>query len=475
MAEAATTPAISVTAGAVLAGKYRVERELGIGGMGVVVEATHLHLDERVAMKLLLPSLIHDEEFKARFFREGRAAVKIRSEHVTRVLDVGALEDGQPYIVMELLEGQDLGRVIERGALPIAVAVDYVLQAAHAIAEAHAAGIVHRDLKPSNLFLTHRGDGTPCVKVMDFGISKVVDPNKPDMSLTRTATVMGSPLYMAPEQMRSTRQVDARADVWALGTILYEFLAGKVPFDAATMPELCAMILQDPPPKLRARRPEIPHDLEATVERCLSKRPDDRFASVAAFAASLAPFGSDEGRALSTSIAKMVPRYPSSTPSLADVTGSQPSLPAARSSGGLAGARTEPGWTTRSHEAQKNRALFVIGAAAVVACFVVGVAVFAVTRKHDEAKPSATAAPPPSALASVAPSATAVVTATSEPVVPPAPSASVALPSASSEVKHTTKTAPHPHPKSSAAPTTTAAPSATTPPPSNGLATDRHG
>jgi serine/threonine-protein kinase len=185
----------SFAPGAILAGKYCIERQLGIGGMGIVLLARHLQLDELVAVKLLLPDFVTDREFVERFFREGRAAAKIKSDHVTRVLDVGALENGQPFIVMEYLDGSDLGRVLEvRGQLPIALAVEYLVQACDAIAEAHKAGIVHRDLKPSNLFLTHRRDGSACVKVMDFGIAKVIDPTKADFQLTRTAIVLGSPL-----------------------------------------------------------------------------------------------------------------------------------------------------------------------------------------------------------------------------------------------------------------------------------------
>ncbi|MGH7270161.1 MAG: serine/threonine protein kinase, partial [Polyangiaceae bacterium] len=199
---------IGVQAGDVLAGKYRVEQVLGVGGMGVVVAAHHLQLDEKVALKFLLPHALTNAEAMARFEREARAAVKIKSEHVARVSDVGKLENGSPYMVMEYLEGTDLAGWLEkRGALSIEEAVEFVLQACEAIAEAHALGIVHRDLKPANLFCVRRADGRLSIKVLDFGISKVTKGGIQDVSMTRTTAIMGSPLYMSPEQMQSSKQV----------------------------------------------------------------------------------------------------------------------------------------------------------------------------------------------------------------------------------------------------------------------------
>src|SRR5262245_15691858 len=237
--------------GGILAGKCRIDRVLGQGGMGIVVAAHHLQLDERVAIKFLLPEALANPEAVARFGREARAAVKIKSEHVARVTDVGALpETGAPYMVMELMRGKDLGAALrEQGALPVHLAVEYVLQACEALAEAHAIGIVHRDLKPANLFLTARADGSPCVKVLDFGISKIAahSGSGSDMGMTRTQSIMGSPLYMSPEQMASARDVDQRSDVWAVGTVLYEIVTGHVPFTGETMPQLCTQILHHEP------------------------------------------------------------------------------------------------------------------------------------------------------------------------------------------------------------------------------------
>ena len=300
-AGAQTQPAGSsgVTVGTVLAGKYRVEKVLGEGGMGVVVAATHLQLDEPVALKFLHGHLARQTDLVTRFQREAKAARKIKSEHVVKILDVGELENGAPFMVMEYLAGTDLDALVRaHGRLSISDAVDYVLQACEALAEAHVQGMVHRDLKPANLFISRRADETPLVKVLDFGISKVTGKDGADLGVTKTnAAVLGSPLYMAPEQMRSLREVDARTDVWALGVILQEIMTGAPPFNATTLPELCATILQDPPQPLRALRPDAPEGLEAAIMRCLQKDPAARYPDVAAFAMDLYPFASLAGRA----------------------------------------------------------------------------------------------------------------------------------------------------------------------------------
>jgi len=281
-------PEAPVSLGDILAGKYRVEQVLGVGGMGVVVAAHHLHLDERVAIKFLLPEVARQGgEPVARFMREARAAAKIRSEHVGRVTDVGALDDGTPFLVMEYLEGSDLSKILEQGG-PLAVedALDYVLQACEALAEAHAIGIVHRDLKPANLFLARRADGSPCIKVLDFGISKMNDIRG---DMTRTRATLGSPLYMSPEQLVSTGDVDARADLWSLGVILFELLTGKLPYEAETMPQLVAQVLQNAPARLRSLRADISVELDAVVMRCLQPA-TMRFQNIAELAGALAPF-----------------------------------------------------------------------------------------------------------------------------------------------------------------------------------------
>ena len=243
-----------VRPGDILAGKYRVERVLGIGGMGAVVAAHHLQLGERVALKFLLPEALTSAEAVGRFVREARAAVRIKSDYVARVIDVGRLENSAPYMVMEYLEGTDLAGWLRRwGPLPAEQAVEFVLQACVAIADAHGLGIVHRDLKPANLFCTRRSDGQLVVKVLDFGISKLTDgaPSEPGaMAATRTSAVMGSPLYMSPEQFRSAKTVDARTDIWSLGVILFELLGGVVPFQGEGFGELAVKIATQDAPSL---------------------------------------------------------------------------------------------------------------------------------------------------------------------------------------------------------------------------------
>jgi serine/threonine-protein kinase len=281
-----------VQPGQVLAGRYRVEKVLGVGGMGVVVSARHLELDHRVAIKFLLPDILENAEAVSRFLREARAAVKIQNEHVARVSDVGTLETGAPYMVMEYLEGSDLSEHVRtQGPLPVEEAVDFVLQACEAIAEAHSLGIVHRDLKPANLFLAQRSDGSRLVKVLDFGISKTTGGGGTGTAaLTSTSTMMGSPLYMSPEQLNSARDVDARTDVWSIGIILFELLTGRVPFIAETIPQLCVAILHSPPTSPRSLRDDVPPALEAAILRCLEKDRSLRTSSVADFANDLMPF-----------------------------------------------------------------------------------------------------------------------------------------------------------------------------------------
>ncbi|MBW2455236.1 MAG: protein kinase [Deltaproteobacteria bacterium] len=273
--------------GEVLDGKYRIEQVLGVGGMGVVVAATHLRLDEKVAIKFLGGEAAKNEERVARFTREAWAAAKIKNDHVTRVSDVAAT-DGRVYLVMEYLEGTDLDASVAAGAMPVHMAVDYILQASEALAEAHKLGIVHRDLKPGNLFLTYRADGAPWIKVLDFGISKITAGGE---GLTKTSALMGSPLYMAPEQLASSKYVDARADIWALGVILFQFVSGTTPFSGDTLPQVCTNVLHGEPLSLREASAELPPELAPVIERCLAKKPEDRYQNLAEFAEALAPFG----------------------------------------------------------------------------------------------------------------------------------------------------------------------------------------
>jgi serine/threonine-protein kinase len=272
----------------VLHGKYRVERVIGRGGMGLVVLATHLELEQPVAIKFVLPDAATFEGARERFLREARAAARIKSEHVVRVLDVDRLPTGEPYMVMEYLVGRDLHRLVrEQGPLPVATAVDHLLQVCDALAEAHTMGIVHRDLKPSNLFVTRRSDGSAWVKLLDFGIAKAASNMQP-LELTRG--LLGSPLYMSPEQLRDTRSVDARTDIWSLGVILHELVSGRFPFEASSEAALGAMVATDEPARLRQHFPEAPEALERVVLRCLEKDPAQRFRDVNELAAALRAF-----------------------------------------------------------------------------------------------------------------------------------------------------------------------------------------
>jgi serine/threonine protein kinase len=280
--------------GEILDGRYLIEDPIGAGGMGVVVAAMHVTLGQRVAIKFILSQKPDDTEACERLLREARAASAIRSEHVARVLDVGRLPGGAPYMVMEHLTGTDLGRLRRaRGRLPVTDAVDAVLQASEAIAEAHALGIVHRDLKPSNLFVIARPDRTLCIKVLDFGLAKARAGS--GVRLTATGNVAGSPQYMAPEQMQSLKYVDHRADVWSLGVILYYLMAGRRPFEGDDLVSVWTAVIGDPPPALYVLCPDVPPALSAVVHRCLERDTERRVQDVAELARGLAPFASARG------------------------------------------------------------------------------------------------------------------------------------------------------------------------------------
>jgi eukaryotic-like serine/threonine-protein kinase len=266
--------------------------------MGTVLAAHHELLDVWVAVKLLSPQLVKNRSVVDRFLREARAAARLKSEHVARVTDVGTLAGGAPYIVMDLLEGEDLEHRLERvGRIPIRDAVDFVLQALEGMAHAHAAGIIHRDLKPANLFAASTPDGREVIKVLDFGIAKLMDATSRGSgarsgALTDEHATLGSPTYMAPEQVRGSRTVDHRADIWALGAILHELLTGQTAFGGQTVGEIFAAVLHDTATPLRKLCPEAPAQLEGIVAKCLERDPTRRFANVAELARSLVPFGS---------------------------------------------------------------------------------------------------------------------------------------------------------------------------------------
>jgi serine/threonine-protein kinase len=379
---------VPVTLGEVLAGKYRVDRILGLGGMGVVVAATHLQLDQRVALKFMLPQGLEHPVFVERFLREARAAVRLKSDHVARVLDVGTLPSGSPYMVMEYLEGSDLGALVEaRGPMSPLAAVDCVLQACDAVAEAHSLGIVHRDLKPKNLFLTGRNDGRPLVKVLDFGISKHAGASG-ELSLTRTHEIIGSPNYMSPEQLRSTKGVDARSDIWALGVILYELVTGRVPFVAESVTHLTAMVLTEEPPPIEQLRADVPPGLVRVIARCLEKDPSRRFGSIAELAAALEPFAPADTRDLAARIA----RIGSTQSSL----GGQAITGPARV---VVTGATSANWSGKTELATSRSRMVVALTAAILALLLAGgvtaAALVRSNRRHAGAGPSASIAASP--------------------------------------------------------------------------------
>jgi serine/threonine protein kinase len=278
----------AVEPGDVVKGKYRIERVLGRGGMGMVVAAHHLKLDEPVAIKLLLPAQLADPVIVERFAREARAAAKIKSDHVARVTDVDVLDDGTPFMVMEYLEGADLETVLrEREILPVPTAVDYVLEACDAIGEAHRRGIVHRDLKPANLFLAKQSGGGTRIKVLDFGISKVVDQQG---VTTTSSAAAGSAPYMSPEQYLDFRNTDARTDIWALGATLYELVTGRQAFPGQSGAQVCARVMSAEPELPSTLCPEIPLGLSEAILRCLVKDRENRCGSIPELEAALAPY-----------------------------------------------------------------------------------------------------------------------------------------------------------------------------------------
>ena len=414
-----------------LAGKYRVERVLGAGGMGIVVSAVHVQLEQRVAIKFVRDEALGNVDAVQRFLREARAAVKLKSEHAAKVLDVGTLESGAPYMVMEYLEGSDLGAVLEQhGTLTVQAAAEWIVQACEAIAEAHAMGIVHRDIKPQNLFLAKSVGGQAQVKVLDFGVSKSLTSSDAG-KLTQTRSMLGSPLYMSPEQMRSSRDVDARADVWALGVVLYELLTKRYPFEAESMPELCLKVVGDPPTPILTFRADLPMAMVDVIDRCLQKDPGKRFANAAELASALEPMAPPASRV----IAERARLVMGSIPDLGQSQAAQVSVvPRSAISGPHATpealahtAMTPATWDATRGQAtvvdrKPGRGLWIGIAAGVLALGAVGF--FALRGRAPAADPAATATlspipAPPAPTASVTLPALPTVTAAAS--TPPAP------------------------------------------------------
>lgn len=277
--------------------KYEIIDVLGGGGMGRVLRARHRQLKRLVAIKLLQHDLKASEAV-TRFLREARAAAQIRSVHVAHVMDAGILRSGQPYIVMEYLQGQDLANMVSlRGRLPVEQGVGFVLQALEAIAEAHVLGIIHRDIKPGNLFATRALGGETSIKVVDFGLAKTNQPvDTLNPSVTERGAVLGTPSYMSPEQFVDAQDVDARADIWGIGATLFELLTGTPPFTGSTLPQIYTAVMHQPIPALRRSVPDLPEALERVVAKCLTRERDKRFANVADLAEALGSFAGDASR-----------------------------------------------------------------------------------------------------------------------------------------------------------------------------------
>lgn len=295
-----------IVPGDILLGRYRVERKLGQGGMGVVVAARHLDLGELFAIKYLAKDARSDPNAVQRFLREARSSARLKSDNAVKVHDVGRLDSGVPYMIMEYLVGEDLKTYLHKhGKLPHEQAISFMLQASDAIAEAHALGIIHRDIKPSNLFLTKKRDGTPCIKVLDFGIAK--DISSKDVELTKSGAALGSPMYMSPEQMAgSSKTVDRRTDIWSLGVVLYELIAGTVPFHAETITELVTQVIQAVPKPPSHHRSDVPSWIDDVVIRCLEKHPENRFLTIDDFIHALRAAGSP--RIASAELPSSVPK-----------------------------------------------------------------------------------------------------------------------------------------------------------------------
>ena len=311
--------------GTIIAGKYRIDRWLAEGGMGFVVAGTHLTLDQPVALKFLRQGMSLQPEALARFTREGKAAALLRSEYVARVFDAGVTDEGMPYMAMEYLEGESLAFSLQRqGVLDVSSAAEYIVQACEGLAEAHSRAIVHRDIKPYNLFLVERAVGWRAIKVLDFGISKA---SFADATHIATSSIIGSPCYMSPEQLRSSASVDHRTDIWSLGATLYELLAGKSAFDAyLSLPEIVASILANPAPDVRELRPGVPLELAAIIVRCLAKNRHVRFQSAGELAMALLPFAPPRAHVPAERAASMAPAPPADRV-LNVATGSFPMLP----------------------------------------------------------------------------------------------------------------------------------------------------
>jgi serine/threonine-protein kinase len=279
----------SIALGTVIGRKYRVDEVVAEGGMGIVYKGWHLVLELPIAIKVVRPEYVNHHDVVSLFVTEAKANAQLRGLHVAHVLDMGRIENGPPFIVLEYLDGRDLRAALTaEGRMPLWRAASYLSQACDGVAEAHVRGIIHRDLKPENLFLARTLEGGEVLKVIDFGISKAPAYSKRHLQLSNEG--LGSPHYMAPEQISSPENVDGRSDVWSLGVVLFELLTSETPFHGDTVEAMCVQVLYHEPDRLRDLRPDLPASVEEIVARCLRKRPEERFQSVRELAAALEPY-----------------------------------------------------------------------------------------------------------------------------------------------------------------------------------------
>ncbi len=423
--------AMNVIEGEVLAGKFRIERVIGRGGMGVVVAATHVHLGERVALKFLLPEALENPEAVQRFAREARAAVRIKSEHVGRVSDVGTLDNGAPYMVMEFLDGIDLSEwLLRRGVLPIEQAVEFMLQACEALAEAHILGIVHRDLKPANLFVIERPDGTLAIKVLDFGISKTAGLANSGASMTKTSAAMGSPLYMSPEQMQSAKDVDPRGDIWALGVVLYELISARTPFPGETIAELVLKVVTAVPRPLAGVSPPVPPRLEAVIFKCLEKEREQRFQNIGELAAALAEFAPRHSKISVRRIASLMQRAGmSATGPRAPASSDRGVAPAVPATSTVPAPQTMASWEQTHPTPNRRRNVAIVAMMMAIPALAVGALALHRSGALATAQGSVSARSPVLEKAAMAQQSAAVVEPAAKPPAPP-PSQVVVEPSA---------------------------------------------
>jgi serine/threonine protein kinase len=438
---------VELSSGTTLLGKYRVEEILGTGGMGRVVRAAHLYLNQPVAIKILLPQMAENAETVSRFLREGQSAANLRSEHIARVFDVGMI-DHVPYMVMEYLDGNDLNQILRHhGPQSPPIVCDLMLQACEGIAEAHALGIVHRDIKPSNFFITRKPDGSMLLKILDFGISKTpVNITE----LTGTQTVIGTPTYMAPEQMKSGRSADARSDIWSMGIVMYQLLSGRPPFLGESYAELVFKVGADAPPPIQV---PLPAGLGELIFRCLEKDPRQRQQNVGELARMLAPFASDPiAAAQSAARTTRILQTRASSQGMqglpvtagGGLSGPGPTTPAPLSPAQLTPMSWPPGSTSThgrgqlTYKTRSGRGWVIAGAA--VLCIIAGsigflISSYAMDKKKPAAAATTTATTPP-------PPPTTTTTTTTPPPPPATTAKTEAAPPKTETAPAKTETAP---------------------------------